>query len=229
VSHSTVRQNHLRQALRSSIATASQDQPGDNISLDASSGESDKLRLAPMKDKAPNIRILTIRDQKVVLDTDLAAVYGVPTKVLNQAFRRARNRFPRDFAFQLSVEEYDAMRSQIVTASSRERIMRSQIVTGSRRNIRYRPWAFTEHGALQAANILRSDRAIAMSVYVIRAFIELREKITANAAILKRLAEIDKSLLEHDTALRDIYQKLLPLLAPPPAPPRRPIGFNALS
>jgi hypothetical protein len=102
-----------------------------------------------MKDKAPNIRILTIRDQKVVLDTDLAAVYGVPTKVFNQAFRRARNRFPRDFAFQLSVEEYDAMRSQIVT--------------GSRRNIRYRPWAFTEHGALQAANILRSDRAIAMN------------------------------------------------------------------
>jgi hypothetical protein len=101
--------------MRSQIATASQDQPGDSISLDASSGGSDKLRLAPMKDKAPNIRILTIRDQKVVLDTDLAAVYGVPTKVLNQAFRRARNRFPRDFAFQLSVEEYDAMRSQIVT------------------------------------------------------------------------------------------------------------------
>jgi hypothetical protein len=180
-----------------------------------------------MKDKAPNIRILTIRDQKVVLDTDLAAVYGVPTKVLNQAFRRARNRFPRDFAFQLSVEEYDAMRSQIVTASSRERTMRSQIVTGSRRNIRYRPWAFTEHGALQAANILRSDRAVAMSVYVIRAFIELREKIAANAAILKRLAEIDKTLLEHDTALREIYQKLLPLLAPLPEPPHRQIGFHA--
>jgi len=215
--------------MRSQIATASQDQRGDNISLDASSGGSDKLRLAPMKEKAPNIRILTIRNQKVVLDTDLAAVYGVPTKVLNQAFRRASNRFPRDFAFQLSVEEYDAMRSQIVTASSRERTTRSQIVTGSRRNIRYRPWAFTEHGALQAANILRSDRAIAMSVYVIRAFIELRERIATNAAILKRLAEIDKSLLEHDTALRDIYQRLLPLLAPPPEPPRRQIGFHGAS
>jgi hypothetical protein len=224
------------------IATASENHPADNISLDASSGGSDKLRLAPMKDKAPNIRILTIRDQKVVLDTDLAAVYGVPTKVLNQAFRRARNRFPRDFAFQLSVEEYDAMRSQIVTGSFRERTMRSQIVTGStasgkrsqsatgsRRNIRYRPWAFTEHGALQAANILRSDRAIAMSVYVIRAFIEQREKLAANAAILKRLAEIDKTLLEHDTVLREIYQKLLPLLAPPPEPPRRQIGFQAAS
>src|SRR5437879_13200447 len=86
--------------------------------------------------------------------------------------------------------------------------MRSQTATTSRRNVRYRPWVFTEHGALQAANILRSDRAIAMSVYVIRAFIEQREKLAANAAILKRLAEIDKSLLEHDTALRDIYQKL---------------------
>jgi len=89
------------------------------------------------------------------------------------------------------------------------------------------PWAFTEHGALQVANILRSERAIAMSVYVIRAFIELREKVAANAAILKRLAEIDKTLLQHDTALRDIYRKLLPLLSPPPEPRRRQIGFSA--
>ncbi|HZR06916.1 MAG TPA: ORF6N domain-containing protein [Candidatus Udaeobacter sp.] len=179
-----------------------------------------------MRNKVPAVRIVTIRDQKVVLDSDLAHVYGVPTKVLNQAFRRARARFPRDFAFQLSVEEYDAMRSQLVTASFDEHTMRSQAVTGYRRNIRYRPWVFTEHGALQAANILRSDRAIAMSVYVIRAFIELREKVAANVAVLKRLAEIDRSLLEHDTALREIYQKLLPLLAPPPEPPRRQIGFH---
>jgi hypothetical protein len=88
---------------------------------------------------------------------------------------------------------------------------------------------FTEHGALQAANILRSDRAIAMSVYVIRAFIEQREMLAANAAILKRLAEIDKTLLEHDTALREIYQKLVPLLSPPPEPQRKRIGFNAAS
>lgn len=83
--------------------------------------------------------------------------------------------------------------------------------------------------ALQVANILRSDRAIAMSVYVIRAFIPQREKFAANAAILKLMAEIDKTLLEHDTALRDIYQKLLPLLAPLPEPPRRQIGFSAIS
>ncbi len=193
-----------------------------------------------MNSKAPDIKILTIRDQKVVLDSDLARVYGVPTRVLNQALRRNKDRFPLDFAFRLSAEESDAMRSQIVIASSSAQNVRSQVVTASvgsakrlqsatasRRNIRYRPWAFTEHGALQAANILRSDRAIAMSVYVIRAFIEQREKLAANAAILKRLAEIDKSLLEHDTALREIYQKLLPLLAPPAEPPRRQIGFHA--
>src|SRR5437762_13453613 len=101
-----------------------------------------------MRNKAPDIRILTIRDQKVVLDSELAHIYGVPTRTLNQALRRNKKRFPRDFAFQLSGGEYDAMRSQTATTS--------------RRNVRYRPRVFTEHGALQAANILRSDRAIAM-------------------------------------------------------------------
>jgi ORF6N domain len=199
-----------------------------------------------MRNKPPNVRILTIRHQKVVLDSDLAAVYGVPTRRLNEQFRRNRKRFPEDFAFQLTAEEFaaltsqiatldegrssrEAIRSQSATGSSRSQSMRSQIATASRRNIRYRPWVFTEHGALQAANVLRSERAIAMSVYVIRAFIEQREKLAANAAILKRLAEIDKSLLEHDTALRDIYQKLLPLLAPPPEPTRRRIGFHGVS
>ena len=205
-----------------------------------------------MRNKTPNIRILTIREQKVVLDSDLAAVYGVTTKRLNEQFRRNRKRFPADFAFQLGVEEYESLRSQVATleeGTSGSESKRSQIATSSKstghgeltnwsqiatssrkhRGKAYRPWAFTEHGALQVANILRSDRAIAMSVYVIRAFIELREKIAANAAILKRLAEIDKTLLEHDTALREIYQKLLPLLTPPPEPPRRQIGFQAAS
>lgn len=199
-----------------------------------------------MRNKRPNIKILSIRGQKVVLDSDLAAVYGVTTKRLNEQFRRNRKRFPEDFAFQLTAEEFatltsqvatldeggssrEPVRSQPATASSRSQSMRSQFATASQRNIRYRPWAFTEHGALQAANVLRTDRAIAMSVYVIRAFIEQREKLAANAAILKRLAEIDKTLLEHDTALREIYQKLLPLLAPPPEPPRRQIGFHSAS
>jgi hypothetical protein len=168
-----------------------------------------------MRNKPRNIRILTIRGQKVVLDSDLASVYGVTTKRLNEQLRRNRQRFPDDFAFQLTAGEFESLRSQIATSSRKHR------------GKAYRPWAFTEHGALQAANILRSDRAIAMSVYVIRAFIEQREKLAANAAILKRLAEIDRTLLEHDTALREIYQKLLPLLAPPPETPRKQIGFHA--
>jgi hypothetical protein len=188
-----------------------------------------------MRNKPPNIRILTIREQKVVLDSDLAAVYGVTTKRLNEQFRRNRKRFPEDFAFQLTAEEFAALRSQTAIldkATPSGESKPSQTATlklGRGQHRKYLPWAFTEHGALQVANILRSERAIAMSVYVIRAFIELREKIAANAAILRRLAEIDKSLLEHDTALRDIYQKLLPLLAPPPERPRRQIGFHGVS
>src|SRR6266550_8344649 len=91
---------------------------------------------------------------------------------------------------------------------------------------KYLPHAFTEHGALMAATVLNSARAVAMSLYVIRAFIKMREDIAANAAILKRLAEIDKTLLLHDGALRDIYQKLRPLLQPPPEPPKPEIGFH---
>ncbi len=194
-----------------------------------------------LANKAPDIRILSIRGEKVVLDADLAAVYSVTTKRLNEQFRRNRKRFPKDFAFQLTAEEYDALRSQIATLEEGTdiRLNWSQTATASPSNLRSqfatsrshggrrsRPWVSTEHGALQVANILRSDRAIAMSVYVIRAFIELREKIATNAAILKRLAEIDKTLLMHDSALRDIYQKLLLLLAMPPEPPRRQIGFS---
>lgn len=101
-------------------------------------------------------------------------------------------------------------------------------MTSSRkhRGAAYRPWAFTEHGALMAANILRSERAVEMSVFVIRAFVRAREQLAANTAILKRLAEIDKTLLAHDAALRDVYRKLLPLLQPPAEHPKRRIGYN---
>ena len=100
------------------------------------------------------------------------------------------------------------------------------MVSRRNRGATYRPWAFTEHGALMAANILRSARAREMSVFIIRAFLRMREELASNTAILKRLAEIDKALLVHDSALRDLYHKLLPLLAPPPESPRRKIGFH---
>ena len=105
--------------------------------------------------------------------------------------------------------------------------MWSQIVTTSRKYRRdtLLPWAYTEHGALMAANVVRAPRAVQMSIFVTRAFVRLRERALANAAILKRLAEIDRVLLQHDAALRDVYRKLQPLLAPPPEPTKRRIGF----
>ena len=177
--------------------------------------------------------IFTIRNQRVILDADLAKLYGVTTKVFNQAVKRNADRFPSDFAFQLTSAEVANLRSQIVTSSleatepQKEDANWSQIVTSSHGGRRYLPWAFTEHGALMAANILRSERAVEMSVFVVRAFVRLREQITANQTILKRLAEIDKTLLQHDSAVRDLYRKLLPLLQPPPPEkPKRRIGFR---
>jgi len=177
--------------------------------------------------------ILTIRNQRVILDADLAGLYGVTTKAFNQAVKRNADRFPEDFAFQPTEAELKILRSQIVTSSS-EAIESaqanqnwSQSVTSSHGGRRYRPWAFTEHGAIMAANILRSERAIHMSVFVVRAFVRLREHVAANAAILKRMAEIDRALLQHNTALLDLYEKLQPLLEPPPDPPKQRIGFQS--
>lgn len=186
----------------------------------------------PFKNEPLEPLIFTIRGHRVMLDADLARLYGVTTKVLNQAVKRNFSRFPQDFAFQLTREDVVNW-SQFATSSLQGADLkmdisnRSQIVTGSQkhRDPRFRPWAFTEHGALMAANILRSERAVHMSVFVIRAFVRLREQIAANTTILKRLAEIDKTLLQHDATLRDIYRKLLPLLQPPPDPPKRRIGF----
>lgn len=178
--------------------------------------------------------IRTIRGYRVVLDADLARLYGVSTKALNQAVRRNADRFPADFVFQLDWSEWDDLRSHVVTSTPQppefgnKSWNRSQIVTGSQkhRDKRFAPSAFTEHGALMAANILRSDRAVQMSVFVVRAFIRLREHAAANTAVMARLAEIDKTLLQHDAALRDLYRKLLPLLQPQADPPKRRIGFH---
>jgi len=184
-------------------------------------------------DEALEPLIFSIRGRRVMLDTDLARLYGVVTKVLNQAVRRNTVRFPEDFAFQPTSGESANLRSQIVTSSSQREDSaeknrnRSRFATSSHGGRRYRPWVFTEHGALMVANVLRSDHAVHMSVFVIRAFVRMREQIAANAAILKRLAEIDKTLLQHDSALRDVYSKLLPLLQTPPPPPKRRIGFIA--
>jgi len=206
--------------------------------------------------------ILTLRGQKVILDADLAELYGVQTKRLNEQVKRNADRFPEDLMFQLTAQEWENLKSQIVTSNGellRSQIVtldkdvdnepdtpnrsqfatglsvnksdksnRSQFVTGSQRHRdpRFLPRAFTEHGAMMAAMVLNSPEAVAMSLFVIRAFIRMREQLAANAAILKRLAEIDKTLLEHDQALGLIWEQLQPLLAPPPDPPKRRIGFH---
>src|SRR5271155_4556166 len=162
--------------------------------------------------------IHNIRGQRVILAADLAKLYGVPTLRLNEAVKRNKVRFPTDFMFQLTRKE------ALAHSTSQIAMLNAQ---GS--NIKHLPYAFTEHGAIMAANVLNSPQAVAMSVYVIRAFVQQREVLATNETILKRLAEIDKTLLQHNAALRDIYQKLLPLLQPPPDPPRPKIGFRESS
>ncbi|MGA3266967.1 MAG: ORF6N domain-containing protein [Verrucomicrobiota bacterium] len=182
-----------------------------------------------MKPKKPiESLILTIRDQRVILSPDLADVYGVETRALIQAVKRNAERFPEDFIFQLTAGEFSALKDAGQVSGDGRASLRSQIVIlEPGRHAKYPPHALTEHGAIMAATVLNSPEAVAMSVFVVRAFMQMRERLAANAAILKRLAEIDKTLLEHDSALRTIWTKLQPLLAPPPEPPKRRIGFNA--
>lgn len=146
--------------------------------------------------------IHTIRRQRVMLDSDLARLYGVSTMAFNQATRRNLDRFPGDFVFQLTPAEAANLISQIVISSPSNR-------HGGRRKL---PWAFTEHGAIMAATLLRSPRAVAMSVYVVRAFVQMKDALLTNATIFQRLAQIDKRLITHDVVLRDVYEKLRPLL-----------------
>lgn len=177
--------------------------------------------------------ILHLRNQKVILDADLADLYEVPTKRLNEQVKRNADRFPEDFMFQLTAREWSDLKSQNATSSGEarkgpgdEKSSRSQIVTSSHGGRRNLPYAFTEHGALQAANVLKSERAVAMSVYVIRAFVQMRESLAANAAVLQQLAAMDHKLQEHDEALVILWNKLKPLLMPPPPLPKRRIGFK---
>ena len=176
-----------------------------------------------------------LRGERVLLDADLAKIYGVETRVLNQAIRRNREKFPPDFLFQLTAAEANAlMRSQIVIASSGPRkAMRSQTVTASKRNLRHRPFAFTEHGAIMAANILKSASAVQMSVFVVRAFIKMRASFTDTRELARKLASLDQEIKgrldTHETAIVDVLQRLMALLDPPPSPelPAREMGFHA--
>ena len=173
--------------------------------------------------------ILTVRGQKVILDLDLARIYAVSTKRLNEQVRRNAERFPPDFAFVLTGQEVTILRSQFATSSGS--LNRSQFATGSQRHRdpRFKPYAFTEHGALMAANILRSKQAVQMSVFVVRAFVLMRRELISRSEVEKRLLKVENLLLAHDHQIRNLYEKIRPLLLSPPEPePQRPtkrIGF----
>jgi hypothetical protein len=171
-----------------------------------------KRELAEVEPVEPLIR--EIRGERVILDTDLARVYGVPTFRFNEAVKRHLERFPPDFRFQLKLDEAAALTSQIAM---------SKPGRGGRRT---HPYVFTEHGAIMAANVLNSPRAVEMSLYVIRAFIKMRAALAGHADLARRLAEIEKTLIGHDAALRDLYHKIRPLLLPPTETKRREIGFH---
>jgi hypothetical protein len=156
--------------------------------------------------------ILLIRGQKVMLDEDLAALYGVQTRRLNEQVRRNLDRFPDDFMFQLTDEEYAALISQIAT---------SKPSRGGRRKL---PLAFTEHGAIMAASVLNTARAIEVSVYVVRAFVRLREMIAANRELARKLEELERQLETHDQAITEILHAIRQLMAPAETK-KRPIGF----
>jgi hypothetical protein len=159
-------------------------------------------------------RIQTIRGESVMLDDDLAAIYGVATRVLNQAVRRNRERFPEDFAFQLSKEEVAALRSQTVISK-----------TPGRGGRRYAPWAFTEHGAIMAASVLNSPRAVEMSVFVVRAFVRLRDFARTHSELAAKLTALERKVAGHDEDLKQMFAALRALLDLPTRP-RRAIGFG---
>lgn len=148
--------------------------------------------------------IYTVRKLQVVLDSELAALYGVTTGRLNESVRRNAERFPREFCFRLTLQEFVNLKSQIATSSSEH---------GGRRS---RPNVFTEHGALMAATLLKSKQAVQMSLYLVRAFVRMRNEMLASATILKRVAEIDRHLLEHDVVLQELIARIQPLLDAPP-------------
>ena len=171
---------------------------------------------APPERGAALSRIHAIRTSKVVLDADLAGLDGVATFRLNEAVKRNASRFPEDFRFQLTNEEVENLISQ------------NAISSGTHGGLRKLTWVFTEHGALMAANVLRSEKAVEMSLYLVRAFVQMREALLANTTVLKRLAEIDRRLIEHDSVLREVVERLQPLLdAPAVDDAKKPkIGFH---
>ena len=163
--------------------------------------------------KRVDSRILVLRGQRVILDSHLAELYGVTVKRLNEQIKRNGRRFPADFMLRLTRSELEFLRSQNATSNS------------GRGGRRYRPFAFTEHGAIMAATVLNSERATKMSIFVVRAFVRMREALAANQEILSKLSQIERRLENHDVDIQQLVEAIRRLMAPPARSGRR-IGFD---
>ncbi|MGB3082813.1 MAG: ORF6N domain-containing protein, partial [Candidatus Omnitrophota bacterium] len=150
--------------------------------------------------------------KKVMLDVDLARLYGIPTKSLNLAVKRNLSRFPEDFMFQLNKEEYDSLRFQFETSKR-----------GGRR---YLPHVFTEHGILMLSSVLNSERAVQMNIAIMRVFVKLKEMISAHKELAYKLKQLEGKIEKHDGEIQTIFEAIQQLMEPPPENPKRRIGFQ---
>ena len=167
-----------------------------------------------VSEKTIEHKIYFIRDARVMIDRDLAELYGVPTKVLNQAVKRNIQRFPDDFMFQLTWDEVDFSRSQIVTLKRG-------------RNIKYLPYVFTEHGVAMLSSVLKSERAIQVNIAIMRTFAKLKEILATHKELAAKLGELETKVGKHDQDIRLIFEAIRQLMARPPEPSKRKIGFHA--
>ncbi len=159
-------------------------------------------------------KILLIRGQKVMLDADLAELYGVETRRLNEQVRRNIERFPDDFMFQITAEEYESLRSQFAT-----------LKMGRGQHRKYLPYVFTEHGALMLGNVLKSERAVEVSILIVRTFVHLRELVSSNNELSQKLDKLERKFAGHDRAISELINTLRQLMSPSASDKKRPIGF----
>jgi ORF6N domain len=159
-------------------------------------------------------RIYIVRGQRVMLDSELADLYGVPTKRLNEQVHRNLDRFPEDFAYQLTQQEFTALKSQIAT---------SKVGRGGKQKL---PWVFTEHGVAMLSSVLRSPQAVAVNIAIMRAFVRMRRLFATPGELVTQLQELARSVQPHDEQIKQIADILRRMMEPPPQPPKRRIGFH---
>lgn len=179
-----------------------------------------------LKPESLAVFVRTVRGERVLLDADLAALYGVSTKALNQAVKRNLERFPGDFMFQLSIEQWDDLRSQIVTSKELHTSMRSQIVTSnSRGGTRYLPYVFTEEGVAMLSSVLRSPRAVEVNIAIMRTFVQLRRLMDSNRELARKIDALERKYDEQFTVVFDAIKQLIAGDDFRKAQPKRRIGF----